>query len=156
MSHGQDGKIAGIDDQEIELKKEVMGPFKKNMSLTGKPKLFFIQACRGHNQMVWNTKQKDLNIEVDSYTPQNEESVGDKIKTPSEADFLYSYATVEGYWAFRESNSGSWYIQILCDVIDREGDRQHLLDMLTEVNKQMTMKKFATISTYDFRLTKKL
>jgi hypothetical protein len=45
MTHGDDGVIYGID-KSIELD-QLIQPFKQNRTLAGKPKLFFIQACRG-------------------------------------------------------------------------------------------------------------
>ncbi|PVD37509.1 hypothetical protein C0Q70_00103 [Pomacea canaliculata] len=60
LSHGEEGYVYG-QDARIEIEK-LVGPFKGNRckSLAAKPKLFFIQACRGTNlddgvkwQMHW-------------------------------------------------------------------------------------------------------
>ena len=34
---------------------------------------------------------------------------GNDISLPSEADFLYAYSTVPGYYSWRNSQRGSWY-----------------------------------------------
>ena len=48
MSHGEDGYIRGKDGREIYLK-EVLQLFKPDRcpNLRNKPKMFFVQACRG-------------------------------------------------------------------------------------------------------------
>jgi hypothetical protein len=49
LSHGEEGLIYGVDHScEIE---HLIAPFKSNPTLAGKPKLFFIQACRGTKLM---------------------------------------------------------------------------------------------------------
>ncbi|XP_067407758.1 caspase-3 isoform X2 [Emydura macquarii macquarii] len=80
LSHGEDGLIYGTDGP-LELKM-LTGLFRGDRckSLVGKPKLFFIQACRGTDL--------DSGIETDSRA---EESTCHKI--PVEADFLYAYST---------------------------------------------------------------
>lgn len=62
------------------------------MCLTGRPKLFFIQACRG-----LSTNQ---GVEVDDADDMNENDVQDEadelVRIPHEADTLVAYATTHG------------------------------------------------------------
>ena len=51
MSHGDNGKILCSDEMLIDLKKDIIKPFQMSKTLVNKPKLFFIQACRGDNVM---------------------------------------------------------------------------------------------------------
>ena len=37
---------------------------------------------------------------------------------PDESDILIGYSTVPGYYSYRNTTGGSWYIQILCQQID--------------------------------------
>jgi hypothetical protein len=101
------------DEMLIDLKKDIIKPFQMSKTLVDKPKLFFIQACRGDNVMP-NIERLDISHDLIRQTSNIQT---DAIKLPIGADFLYSYATVEGFKAFRNTNTGSWYIQILCDVI---------------------------------------
>nr|XP_058158530.1 caspase-3 isoform X3 [Dasypus novemcinctus] len=84
LSHGEEGIIFGTDGP-IDLKK-LTSFFRGDncRSLTGKPKLFIIQACRG--------TELDCGIETDSGT--DEDMACQKI--PVEADFLYAYSTAPG------------------------------------------------------------
>uniref|UniRef100_A0A8C0V884 Caspase-3 n=3 Tax=Passeriformes TaxID=9126 RepID=A0A8C0V884_CYACU len=83
LSHGDEGLIYGTDGP-LELK-VLTSLFRGDRcrSLAGKPKLFFIQACRG--------TELDSGIETDSGS---EETMCQKI--PVEADFLYAYSTAPG------------------------------------------------------------
>ncbi|KAM9528964.1 caspase-3a isoform 6-T12 [Salvelinus alpinus] len=82
LSHGDDGVFFGTD-ASIELK-SLTSLFRGDRcnSLVGKPKLFFIQACRGTDL--------DRGIEADS------SSDGSSTRIPVEADFLYAYSTAPG------------------------------------------------------------
>jgi len=46
MSHGDKNKVKAADSNNIYIE-EFIDPFKENISLKNKPKLFFIQMCRG-------------------------------------------------------------------------------------------------------------
>ncbi|MGH0162288.1 UNVERIFIED_CONTAM: hypothetical protein FKN15_042455 [Acipenser sinensis] len=83
LSHGDEGVLYGTDGC-IEIKR-LTSFFKGDRckTLVGKPKLFFIQACRG--------TELDGGIEADSI-----ESDSSPQKIPVEADFLYAYSTAPG------------------------------------------------------------
>ena len=53
MSHGDTGYIYGTDDEKVKLK-DIQAEFEGNKcpKLQGKPKLFFIQACRGSKYTI--------------------------------------------------------------------------------------------------------
>ncbi|EDV23240.1 uncharacterized protein TRIADDRAFT_16140, partial [Trichoplax adhaerens] len=120
LSHGEQGKIFGTDtDVDIE---ELLGLFRGNRcaSLAGKPKLFFIQACRGTN-----FDEAVDHDEVDAKTRQT---------LPSEADFLIAYSVVPGYYSWRNSTNGSWFMQAVIDIFTKYYKQLDLITMLTIVN----------------------
>ncbi|CAF4426819.1 unnamed protein product, partial [Rotaria magnacalcarata] len=47
----------------------------------------------------------------------NNEVINIASHIPSEADFLLVYSTMPGYYAWRNSLKGSWFIQALCDML---------------------------------------
>lgn len=92
--YASDGKISA---------QKLYEPFKGDtaLSLAGKPKIFITQACRGDSL----DHGVDLVVQdaADNATFQ---------RIPREADFLYSYSTVPGYYSWRNTEHGSWYAQV--------------------------------------------
>ena len=123
LSHGEEGIIYGVD-RDVEIQ-QLISPFKLCRSLAGKPKLFFIQACRGNKLM--DSIGLDTNPFKSTYV--------DRI--PVEADFLIAYSTVAGHYSWRNSTNGSWFIQSLCDVLGEQGTRLEMMQMLTIVNRKV-------------------
>lgn len=66
--------------------------------------------------------------------PQPDETVS----VPVEADFLYAYSTVPGYYSWRNSTYGSWFIQSLIKVFDGNAKDMDILQMLTRVNASLS------------------
>ena len=126
MSHGNNGTIISQDSLEIDLD-EFMNPLKTNKSLIGKPKLFFIQACRGGNLM--SGIQTDDPFELLRKYHDNNSTL------PVGADFLISFATVEGYMSLRDLTEGTWYIQMLCKAIERDERGQDISQVLRCTNR---------------------
>jgi hypothetical protein len=113
MSHGDKSRIISSDSEEIDLS-EFIAPLKENASLKSKPKLFFIQACRGSNEMTVNDdapKSKSSSFHLRFYDHEH--------RLPKETDFLFSYSTLEDYVSYRDED-GTWYIQMLCKAIREE------------------------------------
>lgn len=125
LSHGEDGRIFGTDDY-IELK-ELFALFRGDRckSLVGKPKLFFIQACRGSDL--------DAGIECDSVSEEGTQRI------PVEADFLYVYSTAPGYYAWRNVANGSWFISSLCEMLLKYGKQLEIMQIMTRVNHKVAL-----------------
>lgn len=90
LSHGADGGIYGTDGRLVEIK-DITTMFKGVAcpSLLNKPKLFFIQACRGYERDVGARLQSDA---VES----NPEDAMRHNAEPNESHFLLGYATPPG------------------------------------------------------------
>ncbi|XP_047675081.1 caspase-7-like isoform X2 [Tachysurus fulvidraco] len=128
LSHGEEGIIYGTDGA-MPIK-DITFLFRGDMcrSLVGKPKLFFIQACRG--------SEFDDGVQTDSGTPHDvlEIDVSPRHKIPVEADFLLAYSTVPGYYSWRIPGRGSWFIQALCTVLNESGKQLEIMQILSCVN----------------------
>lgn len=138
LSHGDEGIIYGTNGP-VDLSK-LTSFFRGDYcrSLAGKPKLFFIQACRG--------TELDCGIETDS-------NVDDDMayqKIPVEADFVYAYSTAPGYYSWRNSKDGSWFIQSLCAMLRQYADKLELMHILTRVNRKVAteFESFSFDSTF--------
>ncbi|KAM6942085.1 caspase-3a [Lycodopsis pacificus] len=130
LSHGDEGVFFGTDGS-VELK-YLTSLFRGDRckSLVGKPKLFFIQACRGTDL--------DAGIEADS----GEDGT---TRIPVEADFLYAFSTAPGYYSWRNTMSGSWFMQSLCDMITTYGKELELQHIMVRVNHKVAV-EFESVS----------
>ncbi|XP_018045980.1 PREDICTED: caspase-1-like isoform X1 [Atta colombica] len=135
LTHGLQRDIICANDVMYESN-ELWKPFAadKCLTLAGKPKLFFIQACRGDEsddgvQLVSNRSLRGT--ETDSVTT--------SYSIPIHADFLLAHSSIEGFYTWRSPFEGTWYIQCLCDILDEHGTTMDLMKMLT-----LTARKVAT------------
>ncbi len=118
MSHGSDGKINGTDHVPVSLE-EITAELKGG-TLVDKPKMFFIQACRG---TTWGKR-----IATDDGSHQPEGIACDNI--PDESYFFIGYPTPRGHVAFRSFDEGSWFISELCRSFASYAPFTNLNDMM--------------------------
>ncbi|NXR82110.1 CASP9 protein, partial [Pycnonotus jocosus] len=146
------GGVYGTDGKPIPIEKIVNYFNGSNCpSLRGKPKLFFIQACGG--------EQRDRGFVVDS-SPE-EEAPGGSLESdatpfqipsdnvdepdavaslPTPSDILVSYSTFPGFVSWREKSSGSWYVEMLDNVLEQYAHSEDLLNMLVRVARAVSAK----------------
>ncbi|KAG7260978.1 hypothetical protein CRUP_016925 [Coryphaenoides rupestris] len=139
LSHGDNDEVYAYDGK-ITIQ-EITALFKgdKCRSLVGKPKIFILQACRG-NQHDLPVTPMDV---VDSKPKVNEVVVDAGVvhTLPAGADFLMCYSVAEGYYSHRETINGSWYIQDLCEALQKFGDSLEFTELLTLVNRKVSLRR---------------
>lgn len=121
LTHGENGSLYSVDGGKIPVD-DVLDFFRGDRcaNLAGKPKLFFIQACRGD--------RVDKGVPVDMA-----DSGGPTWRIPTHADFLVAYSTVPGFCAWRNRTQGSWFVQALCCVLQERSELEDMASMLTVV-----------------------
>lgn len=98
--------------------------------LAGKPKIIVFQSCRGTD------KDRGVAIEFDGGN-----WLTKKIKLmPTLTAVLAVYATLPGSVAFRHPQNGSFFIQLLCDILETTSDPLDIEDVIKEVSRRLTEK----------------
>ncbi|XP_034544089.1 caspase-6-like [Notolabrus celidotus] len=144
LSHGENDHVYTYDGK-ISIQ-DITALFKgdKCPSLVGKPKIFILQACRGdrHDDPVMACDA------VDSELKTNEVVVdASAVHTlPAGADFIMCYSVAEGYYSHRETLNGSWYVQDLCELLQKYGESLEFTELLTLVNRKVSMRSVGNSS----------
>jgi len=126
MSHGELGILYGRDNPYKPDRLWSHFSADKCQTLAGKPKLFFIQACQGD--------QLDLGVKM----VRTEHDAGSTTyRIPNHADFLIVYSTIPGFYSWRNTTAGSWFIQALVHVLSMEANSRDLLSLLTKVSRRV-------------------
>jgi hypothetical protein len=130
LTHGKMDGVFGADGNLISVAE--LASILKGAScptLNGKPKMFFVQACRGDDE------DKGATLESDDGPDSNR--LGRSL--PNAADFLFAYSTAPGTVSWRSIQYGSWYISKLCEVLDQHAKNgMDLVSMLTVVNDKVS------------------
>jgi hypothetical protein len=156
MTHGDLGTISSHDeDYAIET---ITSLFIDEVcpTLKGKPRLFFIQACRG-NRLDDGYKMKELgrrsiytlkrseshdNGDIAPFQKIPKELFTDELHTPpNHQDFLVVRSTMPQHLSFRNPDTGSWFIQDLCKELEENGTKYDLLNLLTHVNWSISQRE---------------
>ncbi|XP_052345192.1 caspase-2-like [Oncorhynchus keta] len=148
LSHGVEGAIYGTDGQLLELD-WVFEAFDNAHCplLQNKPKMFFIQACRGEEMDCGveqsdgpertqspGCEQRDAGREGDGDTRQMEERGRLRVKLPQRSDMICGFASLKGTAAMRNTKRGSWFIQEVNSALRFRARDTHLSDILVQVN----------------------
>ncbi|XP_052412135.1 caspase-22 isoform X2 [Carassius gibelio] len=135
LSHGDETGVVGFDGQICPLN-DITSPFDgvNCPALIGKPKVFFIQACRGC--------EMQSKVVADGAGPSRNQKSGKVYSIAKDSDFLIALSTVEGYMSIRDPSSGSWFIQSLCEHLKKGSEQgQDILRILTNVNNDVSRKE---------------
>ncbi|XP_010883256.1 caspase-2 isoform X1 [Esox lucius] len=150
LSHGVEGAVYGTDGQLMELD-WVFEVFDNAHCplLQNKPKMFFIQACRGEEMDCGvemsdgpertqspGCEQRDAGREGEgdgNATPTDERGRL-RVKLPQRSDMICGFASLKGTAAMRNTKRGSWFIQELNSALRLRAKDTHLSDILVQVN----------------------
>ncbi|XP_063965866.1 caspase-3-like [Lytechinus pictus] len=165
LTHGIEGAVYGTDEYLVKIE-DIVSQFGSDRcpTLNGKPKLFFLQACRGerfdggveatdgiavpasaaagagdNNQATAHVdSQLDdetlANLMIKMELDHTDSFASSRSKVPSQSDMLLAYATVPGFVSWRNSERGSWFIQALTEVFMQHARDEDLLSMITMIN----------------------
>lgn len=152
LSHGTaDNVICGVDEKMINVMDEICPIFspQKCPSLSGKPKMYIFNACRGEkNGHSTPLLSPSVTVHVDELQRDGPNVVGDyRSQVLDNQDILLCYSTFPGYASYRDPEKGSWFVQEFVEVFREQAYDEHVMDMLTEVNKKVSQKSHRDISS---------
>lgn len=131
LTHGEADVVHGTDCQGVNLQ-QFAATVNLCPSLRGKPKIFFVQACRGQ------LEREGLDIQKDAGPPYGAKAPTVTATLPQDADFFFGYATPSGNAAYRSEKHGTWYITILCRVLFQCAHMDNLSSMMKKVNNEVS------------------
>ncbi|KAF7660920.1 hypothetical protein LDENG_00272760 [Lucifuga dentata] len=184
LSHGEFGCVLGTDEKTVSLR-ELTEPFTSGQAptLAGKPKLFFIQACQGSDYQrgmipcgitakpSQGEGERQSRRQHESFPPTSSRITGilqedanhvQGESVPWDADFLMGMATVPECRTFRNTVTGTIYIQELCRQLQRAAEspaQDDILTVLTRVNREVGRGEYLSYKQMPepkYTLTKKL
>lgn len=136
LSHGNKGVIFGAD--YIPVKRTTIEEILSSERLLNKPKFLIIQACQGKEKNVTLTPESSVRSNVSRFET---DGIVEMNSAPKYADLLIANSTIEGFVSIRDRELGTWFIKEVCNAIDARGDYEHILDLLTNVNKEVSSKR---------------
>ncbi|XP_077511089.1 caspase-14-like isoform X2 [Amblyomma americanum] len=143
MSHGEEGIIHDINCDDVLLYEEVFQLFNNENcpALQGKPKLFFVQACRG-GEMSCGTSAVDNAVANTAETcPKSNNSRDGPSSFPgpgratSWSDMYIMYATIPHYVAFQNELTGSWLMSAVLEVFTENAHDKSLDWLMRQVHE---------------------
>lgn len=139
---------------------------EKCPTMKNKPKIFLIQACQGDNidyghcmprtpstealaelsfsflssssSLIRKHGRDTVSFASKKYVPFDQVQLDVKRNLPQK-DFLIVYSAMPGFFSYRDIQSGTWYIEALCNVINQMSGQIDLLNMLTIVNQKVAI-----------------
>lgn len=159
LTHGAaDGKIYAKDSSF--LVRELYSPFlgnEKCPALVGKPKMVFVQACRGVLTDPGTEMEDRGGSSFDrSLSSRSGEDREKPYVVPVTADVLLMFSSWEGMVSFRDTANGSWFIQALCDSLRCGKPEDDIMKILTGVNRRVAFEKLAMTDNGNTNFSKQM
>ena len=156
LTHGSLNKRKHTDFLlDAERKKMSMAKIKNMFvdgkqcpTMIGKPKLFFVQACRG---------TKSLNMIDTDLSETDEENDNDIIEQNginhvNKSWFFVFQSTIKGFASMRHPERGTIFIQTLCQELMKNGTRLNLATIASCVNQKIMRKYNIQAPIYENQL----
>lgn len=143
---------------------------EKCPTLVNKPRIFVIQACQGSQTddgILMKSKPIERNgsnasrrqESIDAYVDDDLDLHIDSVKLESilpQTDFLVAYATLPGFYSFRNTADGSWFIQAFCDELNKRSKDCDILKILTRASQYVAYNKISYSDKPEFNSKKQI
>lgn len=147
LSHGNTNIIYGSDSQKVTLRTaehSIEMKLTRSRKLVGKPKIFFVAACRG-------TKAREgIHADGDGDEDENQDflkpvSDGESDAISRRADLIFHYGTLEGEKGWRIPDTGTLYISTLCCTLCKHASQYTLNDIQRKVAEEVQKIEIPTV-----------
>ena len=78
------------------------------------------------------------------------DSVFASYKVPIHSDFLIAHSTISGFYSWRNTVQGSWFIQTLTKILDEHALKRDLVTMLTITSNRVAREYESSSSREEF------
>ncbi|XP_011168320.1 caspase-1 isoform X2 [Solenopsis invicta] len=112
--------------------------------LAGKPKIFIFQLCRGKKKQKSVAHYRITTDTSVSVKPEASLEIPHIQTTRNYSDMLVVQSTLPSHVSYRDSVTGSWFIQILCEVFMKHACTNHVEDLFRMIDSQL--KQLRTIN----------
>uniref|UniRef100_A0A914HKG2 Uncharacterized protein n=1 Tax=Globodera rostochiensis TaxID=31243 RepID=A0A914HKG2_GLORO len=141
LSHGRYDEIMGSDGQSVNVH-DFVGQLNADNCrfLIGKPKLFFLNCCRGALHDLGTSPGPSTSTSKKETALRRRSKSRSKVTTEEffhqsiNVDFMVAHSSFPHYISWRCTANGSWFIQAICKVFSEKAAQTDLLTMMTEVN----------------------
>jgi len=124
--HGGEGDLLiGEDNGDVHLISEIVKPLAEEHAIGNIPKLFFVNACRGKNELKPVVMLKRSAREL----------------ITAEGNYYVAYSTIPDHVAYGDPKSGSTWIQILAKNLQ---DRSEPVSVIVETTNGELWKMYET------------
>ena len=150
LSHGYGNGSIQAYDKSYDLNKSILENLRPDNcpNLAGKPKLIFVQACQGTDGdpgVMVHPRSRHASTDSAKSTASTANSEKSKHSLSyciaHYTDFLVFDATYPGFYAIRNKDYGSWFIQALCQEIGGAKSDEDLMSILTRVTRCVVEKE---------------
>ncbi|KRX52464.1 Glutathione synthetase [Trichinella sp. T9] len=156
LTHGLEGEIYGSDGGLVSVQKMIQLLDAVNCpALKNKPKLFFLQACRGqrydsgHDVIDSGDAIGSANARCKLNSLDENDAAALRRKVPTQADILIAYSTTPGFVSWRNSLRGTWFIQAVCEVFSEYAWKEEVLHLFTRMSTVFSKIKLPPGITFD-------
>ena len=177
LTYGFENDVLLARDERFHLNELLTYFTSENCpTLAKKPKIFFINACRGENMgpiaslfhqnyfdnIPDSPPPMDELIPVPSFLSSRVADTTDAVQAfpsstqehsatcpPHLDDFVIAYSTISGYVSWRNQHNGSWFAQALYYCFRKYCKSLELMQILTRVSKMVSRGFAANTTNYD-------
>lgn len=136
LLYGTDGQFVSLDSLTIMFNNANCPP------LINRPKLFFIQSCRGEQLDPGVTQNMSSHVaDAFGFDAKGLHQTSLTYTIPTWSDTVICFSTIDGYVSLRNTTTGSWFGDALIKVLCSHSGNTELYGLLNLVNEKLMQRE---------------